>query len=305
MRVVPYVLFDETPVLVERFTVTNDAPEPVTLTETRQSCGCTAATLDRKSLAPGQAATLELSANLLGRSGPQRFTCDVLDSNGRVRSFEVKTVVYPRGRFSADVVHFGPVQPSTTSRRAVEFYAYGTSDEDLPADVTVSSNSPALAVASGAVETGRTAEGAAFRRLRIDTVLSAPANTGSGSSALQARFAIRGRPAFVDLGIDWIVTSPVVVSPPSVFISRRPGHDGPVEHRVLVRRADNQPLTVRRVISPHPAVAVEVRPEPSGNILVITVTPRTASGFKVGDIRIETDHPSCPSAIVTVALEPD
>src|SRR5437763_8469479 len=71
----PPRLAEEAQVEKVLFPIRNDSPEVVTIRDLRQSCSCANATISTRTLAPGEAAALELTVDLRRRSGPQHLTC--------------------------------------------------------------------------------------------------------------------------------------------------------------------------------------------------------------------------------------
>lgn len=59
------------------FAFTNPTDQPVTIEEVETSCGCTAATLARKTYGPGEQGTLEVTLDTRGLSGPVEKTLSV------------------------------------------------------------------------------------------------------------------------------------------------------------------------------------------------------------------------------------
>lgn len=54
------------------YAFTNSGAEPVEIRRVKTSCGCTAASLDRKTVAPGESGAITAKFSFRGRRGPQR-----------------------------------------------------------------------------------------------------------------------------------------------------------------------------------------------------------------------------------------
>ncbi|MCI0700373.1 MAG: DUF1573 domain-containing protein [Planctomycetia bacterium] len=299
------MIVGESSTLNHNFTITNSTTQPIEITQVRPSCGCTHAALDHTQLQPGGSATLTVNINLSGRSGPQRFVCEVLSATGSPYLCELTTVVYPQAQFADNVVTFGTVAASSRHTRRIEFVGYAATEEELPIDVSISSSLPNVTVTPASPVTERTPEGAFCRRTPFDVNLTTSDRADASTATLIATYKLKGRAANLSIGVGWRVRAVVDVMPETVFFDRAAKlSGGRVERRVLLWPVDGRPVAIERVTSPHPSVEVSVT-NGANPILTITFDSRKCGTFLSGSVVVVFGGESRQSISIPVAVAPD
>ena len=132
-----------------RFWVRNASDSAMAITNVRSSCGCTAADYDRRSIAPGDSAYVEVSFNPAGRYGRQSKTVHVSSTAGRSTITIEATVKasdttiqsafpYSFGAlyFSADALIFSDLHRGDAPAKVVHIY------NDSPDSIALRADAP-------------------------------------------------------------------------------------------------------------------------------------------------------------------
>lgn len=123
----PAVFADESPIFRHRFRVVNSLSTPVHFGKVLASCSCTAATLDRDSLQPGEETELHMEANVRTRLGSQRFVCRLpRRETSDEWTYEVRTQVYRHLSFEYQDVHLGSIDINTPASAQIALDAANT-----------------------------------------------------------------------------------------------------------------------------------------------------------------------------------
>jgi hypothetical protein len=105
----PPAFADEVDEIKWEFPVVNQSSEVARVVHVEKSCTCAKTELGQRELEPGEKTTLHLQAEVRGRSGPQRFWCDLQIENGAVWRYEVEVSLVRRLQVEPDLVSFGTV----------------------------------------------------------------------------------------------------------------------------------------------------------------------------------------------------
>ena len=213
-----------------------------------KSCSCSCAELSQMTLEAGGTASLAFSANLVGRSGRQRFACGLRQDNGSVWTIDVVADLYDSFRLSQPTVVFANVHPNQIVDKSVTVDFYARVPEDIPEVLALSSPPRHLDVRIGEPSTTHDVRGIWCRSwpLTISTCDRLPPGPGSEVVAVQAS----GRPSVSPASIvcHWNKLSAYQVSPSKVFFGvTQSTPDSSRSAVVLVARTDGRPMRLLSV----------------------------------------------------------
>jgi hypothetical protein len=284
--------------------VRNDRGRPVRFTNVRRSCSCAGAELLKKELAPGEETKLRLDISLIGRKGPQRFVCQLVEESGDEWTYTVETTLYVRAEFSGSgTTSFGLVDPNAPQSREVEFALYGKKREDLPESVSFESGTEAVRIASGLPSVETQPDGVVAKKYRLSVELMPPPVPGFAHTPLYARFQERGGAQEIHASVTWNVRALYSLSPGQAYFGKVAPTDAPVERRILVRRSDGEPLRINDVKASSPAITCRVdrQSEESFSILVLILEPQSLTGSLAATVTVETEDGRLPTIKIPAA----
>jgi hypothetical protein len=308
-HVAPAILREDNPVQVWKLPVTNDTGRAVSFIGLDRSCTCTEAELGTWQLAPGEATTLKIAADVRGRSGKQKFICQLGDDAGGVWRYEVETTVYEPARFegNATAVPFGLVEPNEAVERATTLAVYGSSRADLPDAVRVESSSDRVTAAVAAATTRECEPGIWERTFPVYVRLAAPAEVGTGYTRLTARWTQRGAERTAEITAQWNVRSRFAFDPVYV-VFRGSGQNSAVnqpadgrEQTVTLRRTDGRGFTIKAVRDCPDGVSHAIEPAEGGYRVKFTLMPRPERRYLSATVLIDTDDANEPILRLTLA----
>jgi|SRR5579885_2927840 len=307
-KVLPAIINDETSTLECVFPVENQSDKTVKFKEIHKSCSCTEAEIDSFTLEPGSVTKLRLRTNLGTRTGLQRLTC-ILDEEdiGRQWVFETETTIYLRAHFpERSVVHYGMISPLSESVQTIEFRCHGRTKQELPGSITFEVGTPHVSVIAGQGSVEQNQDGIYVRKIPLKLRLNAPADAGSGSTVLTAKYNRKGKPESVTITVDWFVRPFISAHPSQVYfdtLDRTTSRS--VERRVLLKQVDGKPLSIKSVTLPHEAIAYEIKPTQDGtSLIVFSIDPSKVGEFLTGDVIVEMDNSLQQKLRLPVAVAP-
>jgi hypothetical protein len=303
----PPMFVDDASSLQYDVPVRNETDGTVRFTQIRQSCTCAGATkLAAMELAPGQTTTLHFDIDLRQRKGPQRFVCYLVEASGVEWTYTLETTLYERARFAADgIVHFGMVDPKAEEVRETQFYLHAESLQALPQVVAFWTESDKLRVESDLALTEQQADGTAVRKVPLKLRLRAAEVPGLAQTSVIAEIDRRGQKQQVRTGVTWNVRSFYSVAPPQVYFGTiDPTSTRPVERRVVIRRTDGQPLSLKQTKTSSTCVRCSIEKSENDSVgrLLMVLEPGSINGPLWGEVTVETDHPAQPQVTIPVAV---
>ncbi len=258
------------------FTVRNVGAGALHIDQVRTSCGCTAAVLKNKEIAPGGEGQIEVTFDTNHRTGDQRKTI-VVTSDDPVKpsvNLEIHTNVQVLLAFDPDFVQLRS-EPGRT--QAIETWLTGKSKDEAHLKVSGKPAEPQLAVK--VIE--KTLDGGVgVQGIRL-TLSSKQSGFGSGSVTLETGLA---KPDNLHIGYAWTVAGSLEVSPVSLFFTDAKGDS---LERVLRVTSHNADFNLRK------ALIV------SGPFVSNIETPDSGVGYEV-HVSLKKGA-TFPSAAVTVA----
>lgn len=277
----PPVLQDERVELSHRLPVRNHTSRHVTFTGVHHKCTCTGASLGTKELDPGEETTLTLTARLAGRTGPQRFSCVLVDELGASWNYGIETTIYRNRQFSEDTLYLGIVEPNGSLQGKSAFWLHSKSRQELEQAVRFESDSPAIGLVAGKPTFESLSGGIHLAKIPIEIKLTEGAATGPPRAAIRAHLSGRPDPFRSDLRqeLTWSVRPLLVAEPRQVFFGPVDRNGDPSSRRVQIRRVDGLPLRIRAIR--HSVVGVTLKHEIQSSIaaeLTVTMTPSQVNG---------------------------
>jgi uncharacterized cupredoxin-like copper-binding protein len=152
--------------VTHNFIVSNSGGDVLKISNVRASCGCTAASPEKKELAPGESTTIKVSFNSSGREGHQekyvyvnsndpktpelklKFTCDVIKNDKNVSQLT------PQIKFASDQHDFGKVKEGKIVDYVFDFKNEGKSTLEIK-DIKTSCGCTAALVSKKKIEPGQ------------------------------------------------------------------------------------------------------------------------------------------------------
>jgi hypothetical protein len=286
--------------------IRNRTGSQLTFASLRPSCSCTAAKLGKYGLAPGEETTLEISANLSGRVGTQRFIVYLNDTAGRQWLGIVQVEILRRIGLASksDRLEIGPVRAGSVVEREEVIEVRGKTKSKLPAELQFAAPNASVSVIAQRLE-GETSEGGTcVRSFRIQLQVQPPAEAGVIATAVQVSGEIDGRRCTASLEISGRAQALYTADPKYIFFDQIAEENGRKSQTILIKRTDGQPigdLTIAR----HDQV-VEVRLGPQAKECDIRAVSIALDSQKLtkpiwGEIRIATGDPIQPFVSVQYA----
>jgi hypothetical protein len=306
---IPPVFVDETSSLRHEVLVKNDTGRPVRFTGVRQSCACAGATkLAALELEPEQETTLQFDIDLRQRKGPQHFVCYLVEANGNEWTYTLETTLYARAHFAdTGMIHFGMVDPKADEVRETQFYLHAENQQALPESVSFRTDSDFLRVEVGPGIDEEQPDGTAGRRFLVRLRLRSPDAPGLSQAGVVADVERQGKKQQLQSGVTWNVRTLCSVVPSQAYFGTvDPSSPTLVERRVLIRRADGQPVAIKKIEAPCSAVrcSVEKTPDASTGRLLLVLDPKAMDGPLWGEVTVEIDHPVQRVVRIPVAALP-
>ena len=279
---------DNRQVVEHTFVLTNRGDQELRISQVKPACGCTAAALAKKTLAPGESVDLKVSLSLKGAKGTQHKEVAVLSNDPHVPTL----VLLIRGQATSPIfvtpaqLLFGEVSPRKTGGHAdidasehresapdarqdpsLTRSVMLTTEDDLPlqlSHVEVLPQQRAGGVESDArwqahIQPLEDKAGAAGA-IRIDVQLSPGEVLGQTQATVRLHTNHAEYP-HIDVPVSAVVAGEISYSPQSIVLMER--HAAPVTRYVLItrsRRGHDGDFQILKVTPPLPEVQVEVRP---------------------------------------------
>ena len=301
----PPVFLDVDPQIKHRFEVVNDTAGPVRFARVQPSCSCSSAELGAKELAPGEKTVLDIAADLRGDLGPRRLHCRLITDNEGPWLYELTTTVYTRVEFSGGTqVALGSFNPGERVTRELGVHLHSPPGTEAARLLAVRSPDDQVGVAVGDGEDSTLPDGVVRRRVPLTLTLLPQSLPGKHEVLLRATGKHGDTEFQASLPLYWHVKSLYEVGPQRVFFGKVGQEAGPVSKKVLVRRSDGKPFSVRNLTASHPAVGVTAG-EPSApraeHELTVTLDPIRVQSHLWAQVRLETDYALQPTLEVPVA----
>lgn len=131
----------ETDTVRKQFSLRNAGDEALEISKVQSSCGCTVATLDEKTIAPGDTVALQVTFALRDRSGKQRKTIILTtnDPSNPTATLALEGMVEGRPQFDPKAVVFGRIDGKKVSQMAVSVQGPMKPAKDTPIHVDTQS----------------------------------------------------------------------------------------------------------------------------------------------------------------------
>lgn len=126
------------------FELFNHADRAVTIKTIRWNCSCTEATTSSRVIESHSSTKLLMKMNIRGRSGPQRFHCEVIPDDGQPWVCEVLTIVIPNIEYDPAVVDLGNVLSGGNARQEFVIHTRANVPDATPAIQEIICNNPLL-----------------------------------------------------------------------------------------------------------------------------------------------------------------
>lgn len=283
---------DNRKVAEHTFVLTNAGDEELHIGQVKPACGCTAAALDKKTLAPGESVDLKVGLSLKGTKGQHRKEI-VVESNDpltpKLTLMMVGEATSPITVSPAQVL-FGEVPPALSSKTAdtrlldnntsvqspstvanpLSRHVMITLDDSLPLQITrsevvtsdhgdevVSDAKWNAAVESNAQDSNLSENSSVFR-VRVD--LTPGSSLGHSHATVRLHTNNADFP-HIDIPVSAVVASDISFSPQSIVLLE--SNTAPVTRYVMVTLSQNNEeadFQITKVTPPLPEIQVEVRP---------------------------------------------
>ncbi len=285
--------------------VQNPSHRHVRFVRLQPSCTCAGATtLERMELTPGESTRLHFNVEVRNRTGPQQFTCSLIEGDGTEWGCRVQTAFYERARLAdGHPLHFGMLEPGTEHAREADLCLYAPKDEPFPSEVAVTTDSDALRIKAGASSDAEQADGVKVRTIPLSLLLKTPHALGPGYASLSASFKHEGLKQTIQAPVDWSVRSRYSASPGSVYFGRVLPGAAPVTRRVNLVAADHHPLRVTALKVSCTGVRASLgagRKEATPQ-LELSFDPTGATGPVLGEVAVMIDDPIQPLLKIPIA----
>jgi Protein of unknown function (DUF1573) len=288
-----------------KFTFTNRATTPVTITQVRTSCGCTTTALAKKSYGPGESGEISASFNPANRQGKERKTIKVATDDAQAGEIELAILV--------EVIPRIGIEPAAVFLGELRF------DAPVPANLvrpfTITSRVPAFEIKGAKIDDPRftmkaldpvPAEADGDKITRYPYEVSLAGNLPLGRHQTMLRIATNDATRKE-------ITVPVIVESvgdlriaPSPMAFQMPEAGAPVEQMVTVMARNGKPFHIleAKATSPQMTLAAEVEQVAKNSELAWRVRVRgtsPAAGATVsGSLKLKTDSPSQPEIEVPI-----
>lgn len=265
------------------FTFTNAGDEILEITGIRTTCGCTAAVLSEKRIAPGESGRIQGSFNTRGYRGRRSMPIFVSSNDPRNPTVRltIQTTVRNAASFNPRSINFGTVRHGEAVSRELTLAFAG---ESVP--IIGISTHPSF-IRTRIKEAENTEEGL----VRLEATLPPDAPVGRHRGSVTVRL---DHPEVKEVfaRLHAVVEGPMNYSPPVLFFSEEEQRRETVKGVRLVNRGD-RPVTILNVESDLPQFRAEARVLREGEEFEISVTspPGTDPARRAGEIIIRTDHP--------------
>jgi hypothetical protein len=267
---------------LHQFTIYNPFDQPMKIASVRTSCVCASANVDKREVAPGEAASLSVSVDTGKYVGQRVFTIFVLIEHPVVQ--ELQFVVQAESReditLSPSQLAFGRIQRGQPAEASVTITRYAVPDWRIVAvendNAYIQPQLVELRRDTGQVQYRLTAQ------LRPDVPV------GSWYAELWLR-ASDGSRILVPLTVE--VEAALTVTPKEVHLGRI-GQGVTIERRVIVRGP--KPFRILKVWSDDPQMEFVWQPEENRTTHVVTIRYRTPTnpGEVQRIIHIQSDLPA-------------
>lgn len=279
--------------LSSQFEVVNLSPDARSDLETKPSCACSEARLEKTALQPKEKTTLHLEANLRGRTGPQTFFCRILSKQGFLGHYEFHTTVYPEIAFDPSSLEFGVIQPEKEAKTEFAISYHHPSGQPAPKLLSLVPASPDLKISESGRSEASIPGNVQNRQINYQLSLSPQKTAGRGLSQLVATFDVEGVRRQLTVPVSWSMNDFFVLSPNRAFFGVIKKSDKPACRKVILRRGDGSSFSVVNVVAPKDR-AVNWKTISSGgpqkiHMFEIQIEPAKTKGSVWGELIVETD----------------
>lgn len=269
------------------FVLTNRGDEELRITQVKPACGCTVATMAKKTLAPGESVDLQVQLSLKGVKGTQHKEIAVVSNDPHVPRLVLLLQGQATSPISVTPSHllFGEVSPSQTkgdvavssSQTFADQAIAGTdpsliksvmltTEDDLALQVTHAQILPRQRPGEAQSDAqwhawvaASTDEAGDAGMVRINVQLLPGATLGQTQATVRLHTDHVEFP-YIDLPVSAVIAGEISYSPQSIVLMEQ--HPSPVTRYVLVTRSrldEDMDFQILKVTPPLPEIAVEVR----------------------------------------------
>ncbi len=285
------VFVGEIPRLTSIVPIQNNSGRSVRFDRVTKNCACSGAELEKSDLAPGETTTLAFSANLLGRSGPQRFTCELIEEDGTVWRVEISAIVYEFFKVSSHTINFGQLSPLQSATKQLVAQCSAMERSTLPEAVSLSEQLGPIQVQIGLPVTSQDDHGMWHRKWNIDLSVSADQIIGTHQQLFQITPSSPpiDMPASTSICVQWTVKSLYSQSAKRAYFPSSPDRTANRTTTINFGRSDGQKVQVRKISSMSKWLTIDSRSLENGTLdIIIEVDPALSSDANA-DLSIQMD----------------
>jgi len=189
--------------------------------------------------------------------------------------------------------------------RVVGLTAEARGDAELPKILFVTSRTGNAKAECGETRTQSIEDGVTRNRREVRITLAPGASRGPQAATIAARYMHRGQEFETSLWLTWAVQSSFDVTPKRIFVGTlTSSEDERLERKVTVKRLDDQPFEIRRVLATDPAIGCYAKLNSlakNHEIRIVIATGRGGS-LLAGDVIVETDYSAEQTLTVPVTV---
>ena len=230
------------------FSIANTTNRTLHVDRVAKGCACTNVSIESNEIAPGGQASLTMTVDLRGRSGPFAAECIVHHDAGVPLRFRVEVEIYPRIEFQPHAIYLGTVQAkeSITRQFSIVTYARGSVPAERQLSITPADTDASLRTLETSTE--QLADGFTRRTTSVSLELTTPGEVGRGDLAINTELTVPER-LESSMRVEWFVESPYRLSPQRAFFGSVDAANGKMRKVVSIDRADGSPFTTGGVAS--------------------------------------------------------
>jgi hypothetical protein len=279
--------------------IKNESDAVVEFTEIRKSCACAQAALRTKTLVPGDETILDVNVRLVGRMGPQRFSCELFTVGGRSWVREIVTTIYPQAEVIPPLLHFGALRVGEGRTVSLEIRCHAFEVGAIPRVVGVSTESKKLAVATPEETVESLPSGVWLRTVRYSIRLHPQSAAGFAFDRLRIKLDDGQE---IEMSADWNVQSKYDISPSRLIFSDRYGAPATRTQEAAIRRIDGREISVKRLECPLPFAKATFARDGARAVIAIEM-PSGKQQTQFGNLRVEVDDVEEPIILIPIVVD--
>jgi len=311
------VFYETTPEVVHTFTMINPTDRVVQVKEVKRSCTCTVATVNRKTIPPGESVdlTMKVTSQPIDRQWDAVGALEVDDPVNPFWTCHLRFRTHPPAQFEKATINLGTVkmarggavsQPTTQTTWFDVFEPASVQDGHRPAATAFDLGVPAfLAVERESEPQVELIDGGVVRRLRypirVGLRLSAVSELPSGTQAatISAKTTAGGN---TSIAVAWNTRTPIIVAPSSVSFGIVRDVGTRESRKFVILASDDRPFRVLSVAADSgdavagPNLAAEPKQTATRHTVEIAYQRSpSAPKYQAGQVVVQTDHPEMPT----------